>query len=535
MPKSMSRANHPTFLALLYFSISMFILALVFAAQSYIQYQADQRIDQALTQAASDIRYYDEVLTLSVHLFGHTGESFWEERYVDAVPRLAFALEQAKALDPSARANLDAVESANLRLLKLETQAFEQIRAGDINSAADILGSTAYMQDKATYSAGLQKFTAELDVAKGVQVAAMIRQQLAATIMIILIFAVIVGLVMIAYRVLGKKLDLENLLNSISQKLLSPANDDLDLVLQDVLMKMAHYSHAHQIYLTLDSDHLNPHIWTYQTEQGSNISFNTLNQSIPLGPNNLLFVARIKRIPGSISPEMQQLLDLGITSYLGLSKQFDATRTLKCEFYRSQKALAWQGSDIPLIESILDLIKQSLQQREHRERLFELATIDALTGLFNRRYFLESFERELAKHKRSGTPATLAMIDLDHFKRINDDLGHEAGDIALKIFAQVALSCTRQTDLIGRIGGEEFAWLIDQACGTEAIPIAERMRQAIANKLIELPASRFNLTVSIGLYQIPFGDETVDQLLKQADHALYQAKNLGRNRTQLLT
>jgi diguanylate cyclase (GGDEF)-like protein len=161
------------------------------------------------------------------------------------------------------------------------------------------------------------------------------------------------------------------------------------------------------------------------------------------------------------------------------------------------------------------------------------ATTDELTGLRNRRAFLAALEVEIARVKRSGGSMAVALIDLDHFKRINDRFGHQGGDEALRKFADVCTQAVRVADTLGRLGGEEFALLMPDTDQIQSGIAAERLREAIARRHFVLPSGALApVTVSIGVAHYKAG-ETADQLLLRADEALYEAKHAGRNLTRL--
>jgi diguanylate cyclase (GGDEF)-like protein len=167
---------------------------------------------------------------------------------------------------------------------------------------------------------------------------------------------------------------------------------------------------------------------------------------------------------------------------------------------------------------------------QHRQQ----ANFDHLTGMCNRRYFMDLAERELERARRYQKPLAILGVDIDYFKRINDNYGHKAGDIALQKFAVTCHEVVRQTDLVGRMGGEEFAILLPETDLGRAREIAERLRKRVEESELSLPDGEtvLHFTVSIGLTLLPAaGEKTeLDALLHKADMALYQAKNAGRNR-----
>ena len=173
--------------------------------------------------------------------------------------------------------------------------------------------------------------------------------------------------------------------------------------------------------------------------------------------------------------------------------------------------------------------------RDIRERkileaeLHRLATTDALTGLLNRRAFLDRLGSDIARSLRYGRPLTLAMVDLDHFKRINDRFGHGVGDEVLVAFAGVCRTALRDADVVGRLGGEEFAVLLPETAIRRAASTAERLREAVEALRIPADGGPVAPTASIGLAMLGPGDDA-SRLMARADHALYAAKEQGRNR-----
>ncbi len=158
------------------------------------------------------------------------------------------------------------------------------------------------------------------------------------------------------------------------------------------------------------------------------------------------------------------------------------------------------------------------------------ASVDPLTNLLNRRGFSEATTRMIERESKSGRPVTVMIFDIDHFKSVNDRFGHAAGDDVLKVFAQTVTDTLRVTDLIGRVGGEEFAALLP--CDLdEAVTAAERVREAFRDSGISIGEEPLVTTVSIGVATGPAHTE-LEVLMASADAALYQAKRSGRNRVQ---
>jgi diguanylate cyclase (GGDEF)-like protein len=173
-----------------------------------------------------------------------------------------------------------------------------------------------------------------------------------------------------------------------------------------------------------------------------------------------------------------------------------------------------------------------IQNDASRQVLEKLANKDGLTGLMNRRHFMQSAEVELQRAQRYRRSVTVAMADLDFFKKLNDTYGHAAGDAVLRAFADLVQDTLRQSDLVCRYGGEEFAFLFPEIGPAETQKLAERLRIRCAAMEVPLPDGRtVKATVSIGLAEA--SECPIDIAFKRADEALYEAKRLGRNRVVL--
>lgn len=173
-------------------------------------------------------------------------------------------------------------------------------------------------------------------------------------------------------------------------------------------------------------------------------------------------------------------------------------------------------------------------QLMHAERQLQaLATSDPLTNLINRRHFTGLAERALSQAERTQQPSCIAMMDIDHFKVVNDTHGHDAGDIALLEIAQLMSSNLRKYNLLSRWGGEEFVLLMPNTNIESARDVLERIRKQIQDSVINLPTNAIHLTISIGATQLEPG-EKLTAALTRADRALYQSKASGRNRMSIV-
>lgn len=192
---------------------------------------------------------------------------------------------------------------------------------------------------------------------------------------------------------------------------------------------------------------------------------------------------------------------------------------------------------------VVGVIADVSERRRAMEEMCRLARTDSLTGLWNRGWFMELARLELARSAESGTPLSLLMLDVDHFKQVNDTYGHDAGDEALRVLAKVLRQAVREMDVSARCGGEEFVLLLPGIAEDRAAAVAQRVIQDMRQATVHLPETvvgsgsghgrHFHITVSVGLTTCRNEVTSLDELLKLADIALYAAKKNGRDRMEL--
>jgi len=182
-------------------------------------------------------------------------------------------------------------------------------------------------------------------------------------------------------------------------------------------------------------------------------------------------------------------------------------------------------------QTVLRFSYQDDLDEEFQRRMVESALRDGLTKAYNKKYFGERLASELAYAQRHASPLSLLMIDLDHFKRVNDGFGHLAGDYVLATFAQLVFDAIRREDVFARYGGEEFAVISRGIDASGAKLFGERVREIIESQAFEFQGQRIPVTVSIGVSSFPeFGTGDTEAFVETADRALYAAKSSGRNR-----
>ena len=215
----------------------------------------------------------------------------------------------------------------------------------------------------------------------------------------------------------------------------------------------------------------------------------------------------ILMIPGSMTDQFHELVEAGADEFL-------------------RKPLDWKWTAARLLAASRVVAMQRDLER--------LATTDALTGSLNRRRFMERGDEEFGRSRRYERPLSVVMLDIDHFKRVNDTHGHATGDEAIRSTVRACKESLRTSDIIGRLGGEEFAVVMPETPPVNAYAVAQRLRQAVAAMPVRLESGgEMTVTVSLGLSWLNATDTGIEPLLARADAALYRAKHAGRNRVEV--
>lgn len=195
------------------------------------------------------------------------------------------------------------------------------------------------------------------------------------------------------------------------------------------------------------------------------------------------------------------------------------------------------GTSTDFLQRLSAIVSICLENAANLERLKSIGLTDPLTCINNRRYFEQRLVEEVADAVRHQQTLSCMFLDVDHFKRINDELGHQTGDLVLREIARLVSSQLRSSDVFSRYGGEEFVVLLPNTTERQAAEIAERIRSAVAEYLFPMPpTNRWQITISIGMSVLPLSSETqgfdarARAFVAMADEALYEAKNTGRNR-----
>ena len=213
-------------------------------------------------------------------------------------------------------------------------------------------------------------------------------------------------------------------------------------------------------------------------------------------------------------------------------RDLDSTNGLFVNGHRVSQADLKDGDRLHLGETVLKFLSSANTESQFHENVYRLMTVDDLTQAYNRHYFHESLKREMSRVIRYRRSLSLAMLDIDRFKSINDTFGHLAGDEILKAFVALIRQNIRQSDLLARYGGDEFAIVLPEAGAEAALQFCEKLRGIVGAHAFRYQQQVIEATISIGLqsYEHSDGEKTVSQLVAAADARLYEAKKAGRNR-----
>ena len=203
-------------------------------------------------------------------------------------------------------------------------------------------------------------------------------------------------------------------------------------------------------------------------------------------------------------------------------------QTLGVLTLHSSQPDAFRESDLQSLESVADICANSIQNAHYVERVKQLAYLDGLTGIFNRRFFEIRILEEIERARRYETGVAVVMADIDQFKKLNDEFGHLLGDEVLRQVSSVFHQNLRKIDVVCRYGGEEFALLLSQVNAQQALVVADKLRKLVEGW--QFPGVPRPVTISAGVAAFPEHGSGRDQLVRAADNALYSAKQLGRNR-----
>ncbi|MCI5074635.1 sensor domain-containing diguanylate cyclase [Oricola sp.] len=251
-----------------------------------------------------------------------------------------------------------------------------------------------------------------------------------------------------------------------------------------------------------------------QTERRHSICTHTIQQNVPFVVQDTLADDRFSELPSVTG-------DPFVRSYVGIPLRMPDGYNVGSLCIMDSQPRAFSEREISILDNFSKIVIDELELRQ-------IACSDVLTGTMTRRAWLEVAGKEVDRARRYERPLALALFDIDRFKAVNDRYGHPAGDVVIRTFAEVCSSAIRQSDMLGRLGGEEFALLLPETEPDSAIQLADRLRATFGNLSIDV-GTRIACTMSGGIANRTSGADTLDILIDRADKALYLAKHGGRN------
>lgn len=529
MTKTRSVLSRTSFIVVF---IGIFYLVTLFLTlQALNQYSQGSEDANRMRTYADEIRYYDQVLTLESLLAAESGQALHIETYHQTLAKLDRAFENVVVLDNAYQSYIQSITDANTQLVLLESKAFDYSMAGRFDLARSVILSETYTSYKQVYQLELDKFVDELD-ANQKQLYIVLKNNLYFNLWMIFLFLslMVVSLIFI-YRNINTRVKLERRYTEISNRLLSIEEHETNGEYQWILDLLVQQYRVDFSYLVQTRSQKIENIWI-SNHNPAKLQLERFSEYIQTHPLKCDHIEWLSILSMDKSNRIQAK-GLNVHNYLRLAIFFDTDQTLELGLISLHHDHRYTSDHYREIFAILNQLKLSIHQVLYKENLYRLATIDMLTGIYNRRSFMERLDTELIRQHRYQQALSMMMLDLDFFKRVNDQFGHAAGDLVLQDFTQKAKSCLRDIDLFGRVGGEEFVILLPSTDIEGAKVVAERIRILIESGYVQLEHNHYRYTVSIGVSQMVDGD-TAKTFINRIDQAMYAAKNAGRNTVVVL-
>jgi diguanylate cyclase (GGDEF)-like protein len=244
--------------------------------------------------------------------------------------------------------------------------------------------------------------------------------------------------------------------------------------------------------------------------------------------------ARIRGMFVGRLPSCRKTIDSPSLNALTITLRAAAHALESCALYAMLREHL-QNLEQTVQERTAELETTAMELKISNEKLMKLSDTDPLTRLYNRRFLMKDLERKMLRAKREMESLSLVILDIDHFKKINDTYGHQNGDFVIMTIAEVSLKRMRSHDIVARYGGEEFVIVLPETSLSDAVLIAERLRETVQTTCFPPPMEGLTVTVSLGVSTFPSVKvDCIDSLFRQADKALYRAKRHGRNRVEAM-
>ena len=509
-----------------------FYAALHLGYLAYETHRQGQRQQAALDAAMQRVEFYDTALTMAAKSGIYDRSTDWERQYETWLKQLELALHTIIDELPETNAAIVALERSNIQLVAFERMAFSISKQGRPRAATALLDSVSYNTAKKRFAAASARLDAALTQQREYS-----RERRRLTLLgygggILLILALMWWMLYRAYDQLDRKLMQEQTKQRLAERLLAPESAPLDEDIAGALQLLAVNTSSDMALLVRWLPDSGAHRWSWHVADLPQIAgciqiFGDLLESKPLPAEAVLDANELRRYFAPLQAPCNILENA--RGILCITSPVVSGRHSALVFVRMRNRMHWSEDQITGMQGFAETLSRSIDKRDQEARMYQLATTDSLTGLANHRHFIEQLGLEMKRARRSGAPCALLMMDIDHFKAVNDTYGHEAGDAVLVQLTGSMRRALRDIDSIGRLGGEEFAAVLPGAGVATAMQVAERLRSGVEDSRVATHAGTIGVTISIGITLASGADDDVDAVLRRADKAMYQAKNEGRN------
>jgi len=337
----------------------------------------------------------------------------------------------------------------------------------------------------------------------------------------------------------GVRSRFEEMLTNISTRFINVDNEDIDNEIISVLKHIGQFENVDRTYVfRIDSKTKtmsNTHEWcregiTPKIHELQDLPIQNYHWFIEQITCDPLIISRVNDLPLAASIEKKIFQSHGIQSLANFPMWVNLELVGFVGFDAVIEEHTWDLENIAMLQQFANIISNAIERSRLLKILEDRAIRDELTGVLNRRGFLQIANTELIRGRRYHHPIGMILLDMDHLKRINDTYGHAAGDIALLEISKFCIKNTREIDVIGRWGGDEFVILLPESDEESTIRAATRLQQSICERTIQILGQEIQLSISAGVALAGKDITTIDELFKNADSALYLAKEAGRNR-----
>lgn len=504
--------------------------------KTIVDYRHSRVISERLIRAEGNIRYYDEALTMSARAVVYSGDPLWRTRYDIFREKLAGELNTIATLLPGLKEPLEDISKANARRTELDLQSFALAEKGDAAQAQRIMLGVEHEDESRKYAHGASILKQTIDTFISTSETTLKQSTLLSVCVVSGLTIVFLLAFLRTFRALGSLLLMERIRSDVARRMLSVSASETEVDIGWALQLIVHETRGDRAFLMRQSqreDVVHRQQWWNEGAGLPDGQADALWTCLAQLCEDASMLRRgLSRLPADQRQGVDAVLKLGLRRASCAHVKTAHGDEYYISWGSKKRVPTWLRPSSSFLQSIAEIMIGAVKNQEYEAALTRLATTDSLTHLNNRHHFTECLARELKFFHRTKRPCALLMLDLDHFKNINDTFGHAAGDAVLIHFADRLRSELRDIDTIGRLGGEEFGIILPDTNFDAALAVAERLREDMQMAEIEADGERIKITVCIGVTILDASDADTTQPLSRADDALYCAKEEGRNRVR---